>query len=243
LVVWIFYKVGFNFEIITVFFTILIIAALCIFGKQRHLGQIPLAVVILVLILPIFRSAKIYPMNKKFVSSIMIAPILFSGVYATGIAVTYDWKFPFSTTFGDTFQSSSNSVTVLYDGGRPTYLPALVNNPAANVYQLMGNTNRHFFLFDNSSWQFSKKLAFSDLCMSNKYQNIYLYSKIATNPNIHQFLVNDSGEFGNSGIESSESEIQLRLFKTDQGKSMFCTPKYFETILSSIYEQVPAYSE
>jgi hypothetical protein len=155
----------------------------------------------------------------------------------------HDWKYPFSSSYGAAFPKEGNSITILYDQGRPTYLPALSSNLDSNVYQLMGNTSRQYFLFDDSSWKFDRNLAFRHLCESQKYSKIYLYSKKHTDPTVTKFFVSNRVNGEMSGIESSESGLVLQQFRSTGATSNFCLRKNFDEVIDSIFQEAPGYSE
>ena len=242
-VFWINRNFKFNLEFIPTVLTIFIIVFLSVFGKQRHLGQIPLVLVIFIAILPIFHTKKIPSRRSSALPWLLMFSFIVSGSYSTLVGAMYDWKHPFSTSYSASFPKEADSITILYDQGRPTYLPALVGNLDANVYQLMGNTNRHYFLFDDSSWKFDRNLAFRHLCESRQYLKIYLFSKKQTDPTVAQFFLSNRVDGEVSGIESSESGMVLQQFKSVGGISDFCLRKNFDEVIDFIFREAPGYSE
>jgi hypothetical protein len=242
-VFWIIKNLKFDLEFVPTVLTIFIIALLSVFGKQRHLGQIPLALIIFFAILPIFRTTKISLKRRSAFSWLLIFSLVVSGFYSTGVSTMHDWKYPFSSSYGAAFPKEGNSITILYDQGRPTYLPALSSNLDANVYQLMGNTSRQYFLFDDSSWKFDRNLAFRHLCELQRYSKIYLYSKKHTDPTVTKFFVSNRVNAEMSGIESSESGLVLQQFRSTGVTSDFCIRKNFDEVIDSIFQEAPGYSE
>lgn len=240
---WIIKNFKFDLEFVPTVLTIFMITLLSVFGKQRHLGQIPLALIIFIAILPSFHTIKNSLKRRSVFSWLFIFSFVVSGFYSTLVSTMHDWKYPFSTSYGAAFPKEVKSVTILYDQGRPTYLPALVGNLDANVYQLMGNTSQHYFLFDDSSWKFDRNLAFRHLCESQKNSKIYLYSKKHTDPTVTQFFVSNRVDGEISGIESSESKLVLQQFKSTGATSDFCLRKNFDKVIDFIFQEAPGYSE